>query len=149
VGAPAPRQAWRSTWNYRQDCVAATVRYVTRFDLVTVDTLDPNALAMFWSRALGLVEVEREDVDRWIVLGSPDGVRRLGLQRCERSGPVGRWHLDLACDPTEFETELARLVGLGARQLRAPRHEAYGSIANLSDPDGNPFDLCAYNSGQS
>ncbi len=53
-------------------------------------------------------------------------------------------HLDLACAPDEFDSELTRLVGLGARQLGAPRREPYGSIANLVDPDGNPFDLCSY-----
>ena len=53
-------------------------------------------------------------------------------------------HLDLACAPDEFDVELARLVDLGATQLGEPRREPYGSIANLADPDGNPFDLCAY-----
>ncbi len=33
---------------------------------------------------------------------------------------------------------------LGARLVAPPRREPYGSIANLCDPDGNPFDLCAY-----
>jgi predicted enzyme related to lactoylglutathione lyase len=53
-------------------------------------------------------------------------------------------HLDLACLTDDFDTERARLVGLGARLLAPPRIEPYGSIANLADPDGNPFDLCAY-----
>lgn len=40
--------------------------------------------------------------------------------------------------------ETERLAVLGATRLGPPRHEAYGSILNLADPDGNPFDLCAY-----
>jgi predicted enzyme related to lactoylglutathione lyase len=40
--------------------------------------------------------------------------------------------------------ELERLVGLGARLATPARREPYGSIANLVDPDGNPFDVCAY-----
>jgi predicted enzyme related to lactoylglutathione lyase len=112
------------------------------FDLVTIDSPRTEALAAFWSAVLDLREVEREDGDRWIVLADVDGVRRLGLQR----GPVrpGSLHLDLACSPDEFDDELNRILIIGAAQLSEPRREPYGSIANLADPDGNPFDLCAY-----
>jgi predicted enzyme related to lactoylglutathione lyase len=114
----------------------------TRFDLVTLDSPDPDATARFWSGAAALHEVEREDVDRWIVLADSSGVRRLGIQRgVVTSGSI---HLDLACAPTAFDDELTRLIGLGARLLADPRREPYGSIANLADPDGNAFDLCAY-----
>lgn len=113
-----------------------------RFDLVTLDVERPDAAAAFWSAALGLVETEREDLDRWIVLSSTDGVRRIGLQRgAHRPGSV---HLDLACDIDEFAAERERLLALGATETRPPRTEHYGSIANLADPEGNPFDLCAY-----
>lgn len=112
------------------------------FDLVTIDSPDTERLAAFWAAALHLHESEREDVDRWIVLSSADGVRRIGLQRgAHRPGGT---HLDLACDPAEFAAEHARLLALGATELVAPRHEPYGSIVNLADPDGNAFDLCAY-----
>jgi predicted enzyme related to lactoylglutathione lyase len=53
-------------------------------------------------------------------------------------------HLDLVCENADFDAELARVVRLGAVQLGPRRVEPYGSIANLADPDGNPFDLCAY-----
>ena len=89
-----------------------------------------------------MVETEREDGDRWIVLSTPDGVRRIGIQRGSTS--PGSAHLDLACAPDEFDGELDRLAAMGAKLLAAPRHEPYGSIANLADPDGNLFDLCAY-----
>ncbi len=113
-----------------------------RFDLVTIDTPDTDALARFYADALGLVEVEREDGDRWVVLAEADGTRRLGFQRgVHRSGGV---HLDLRCELNEFDTELQRLVRLGAVVLRGPRTEPYGRIANLVDPAGNAFDLVAY-----
>jgi predicted enzyme related to lactoylglutathione lyase len=115
---------------------------VTRFDLVTIDAPDTETAARFWSEAADLHEVEREDVDRWIVLADAGGQRRLGIQR--GVARPASMHLDLTCDVGEFEVELARIVELGARLLRPPRHEPYGSIANLCDPDGNPFDLCAY-----
>jgi predicted enzyme related to lactoylglutathione lyase len=113
-----------------------------RFDLITIDTPDTERLARFWRTALALIEVEREDVDRWIVLADADGTRRIGLQRGESRR--GGLHLDLACDAGSFGAEVERLVGLGATLLRPVRVEPYGSIANLADPDGNAFDLCAY-----
>lgn len=116
-----------------------------RFDLVTFDVAEPERMSTFWRSALGLVETEREDFDRWIVLSSPDGSRRIGLQRGRPTR--GSVHLDLACDPDEFDAELERLVALGARLVAPARREPYGSIANLADPEGNPFDLCAYTSG--
>ncbi len=113
-----------------------------RFDLVTLDAQRPDELAAFWRAALGLVEVEREDGDRWQVLASSDGVRRIGVQRGHHR--LGTVHLDLACSPDEFAAEVDRLLALGARRTRPDRVEPYGSIANLADPEGNLFDLCAY-----
>ena len=112
------------------------------FDLVTIDSPAPDRLAGFWCAALALHESEREDGDRWIVLSDAAGVRRIGVQRgAHRPGGT---HLDLACEVPEFDAELARLSALGATLHGAPRREPYGRIANLHDPDGNAFDLCAY-----
>ena len=113
-----------------------------RFDLVTIDSPDTDALAAFWSAALDLHEVEREDGNRWIVLADGAGTRRIGLQRGEsRRGSI---HLDVVCRVDDFEAELRRLVELGAVVRADPRHETYGTIVNLADPDGNAFDVCAY-----
>jgi predicted enzyme related to lactoylglutathione lyase len=113
-----------------------------RFDLVTIDVEHPDVAASFWTQALGLVEAEREDGDRWIALSTPDGNRRIGLQKgAHRPGGT---HLDLVCDLDEFDDEHRRLVTLGAVTLCPPRHEHYGAIVNLADPEGNVFDLCAY-----
>jgi predicted enzyme related to lactoylglutathione lyase len=113
-----------------------------RFDLVTLDVADPARMSAFWRAALDLIETEREDGDRWIVLSSRDRTRRIGLQRgTPLSGTI---HLDLACEPASFERETERLLALGATVVRQARHEPYGSIVNLADPEGNLFDLCAY-----
>ena len=118
------------------------IAVATRFDLVTLDSPSPNDAAAFWSAALALVESEREDGDRWIVLSDSAAVRRIGIQRgAVRPGTV---HLDLVCEPGEFPAECARLLRLGAQLASPVRVESYGSIANLTDPDGNLFDLCAY-----
>lgn len=112
------------------------------FDLVTLDTPSPRYSAAFWCRALALTVSLDEDDGRWVVLSDGDGARRVGLQRgVVRSGSV---HLDLTCPIDEFDHELARLQQLGARLVSPARTEPYGRIANLTDPDGIPFDLCAY-----
>lgn len=118
-----------------------------RFDLVTIDSPDTEMLAVFWSAALDLVEVEREDGGRWIVLAGRDGRRRIGLQRGTHA-MGGGVHLDLACSREEFDAEVERLLGLGASEIHSSRNELYGRIANLADPDGNLFDLCAYGETQ-
>ena len=111
------------------------------FDIVTIDTPDTVALSGFWCAALDLVELEREDGTRWIAIGHADGTRVLGFQTGAHR-PSGT-HVDLAGALDEFQTELDRLGSLGA-DAGEPRIEPYGSIVNLTDPDGNPFDLCAY-----
>jgi predicted enzyme related to lactoylglutathione lyase len=113
-----------------------------RFDLVTIDTPDPRRVAVFWCAALELSVVEDEDDGRWLVLADSAGARRIGLQRgVHRAGGV---HLDLVCEVDDFASERARLIELGAGEVSPSRNEPYGSIANLADPDGNLFDLCAY-----
>jgi hypothetical protein len=128
----------------------------TSLDVTTIDAVDSERLALFWAAALNLVECEREDDGRWIVLGiavGPELVRQLGVQRiaglrqspAHANGPgKSRLHLDLRCRPDMFADEVHRLCLLGATQLGPPRTESYGQIANLSDPEGNIFDLCAY-----
>lgn len=113
-----------------------------RFDLVTFDSPAPDRAAAFWCEVLELHEVEREDGDRWIVLADVDGTRRIGIQR--GSAVPGTVHLDLVCRADEFDREVRRLRQAGAALLQPVRTEPYGSIANLADPDGTAFDLCAY-----
>jgi predicted enzyme related to lactoylglutathione lyase len=115
----------------------------TSFDLVTIDTPRTDFLGVFYARVLGLQESEREDGDRWIVFSEPNGVRRLGFQRGEHK--PGCVHLDFSCEVEHFDAERVRILALGAVETRAPRNEPYGHIANFQDPDGNLFDLCAYN----
>ena len=112
------------------------------FDIVTFDVPSPDNAARFWCEALRLEVVEREDDGRWLCLASADGQRRIGLQR-GAARPSGA-HLDLRCAPHEFDEEVTRLQMLGATLVGPARHEAYGSIANLLDPDGYAFDLCSY-----
>jgi predicted enzyme related to lactoylglutathione lyase len=114
----------------------------TALDVVTLNTPDTLRLGEFWCGLLSLTVVENEDDGRWLVLATALGRRTLGLQYgATRAGSI---HLDLACAVDDFDTELERAQRLGAQLLHPVRREPYGLIANLADPDGNLFDLCAY-----
>ena len=100
----------------------------TAFDLVTIDAPRPDVLAAFWRTALGLVELEREDGDRWIVIGHASGDRVLGIQRgTARPGGV---HLDLACSPEEFDDELLKELEVSLEETtdRTPRRSSPPSL---------------------
>ena len=47
-------------------------------------------------------------------------------------------------DPTSSTSKWPGSSPSGASECHPTRIEPYGSIANLADPDGNLFDLCAY-----
>ncbi|MGE0309285.1 MAG: VOC family protein, partial [Acidimicrobiia bacterium] len=113
-----------------------------RLDFPTI-TGNTAMLSMFWTAALGLVTLEREDAGRWVLLGTAAGERVLGLQKGKHRDD-GSIHLDLTCPPMLFVAEIQRLVEIGADLIGEPRREPYGYIANLSDPEGNLFDVCSY-----
>ena len=123
--------------NRNGDCVTAS-----RFDIVTLNSPRTDALAKFWAELLGLQEIEREDGDRWILLGNTNGGRTIGFQRGEHV--AGSIHIDLSCSTSDFPDERERILRLGAVETRPMRSEPYGLIANFADPEGNLFDLCAY-----
>ena len=112
------------------------------FDIVTLNTPRTNELSKFWAELLGLQEIEREDGDRWILLGGTNGGRTIGFQRGEHM--AGSIHIDLSCSTHDFPNERERILRLGGIETRPMRSELYGLIANFADLDGNLFDLCAY-----
>ena len=114
----------------------------SRFDIVTLNSPRTNELAKFWAELLDLQEIEREDGDRWILLGNTNGGRTIGFQRGDHV--AGSIHIDLSCSADDFQNEHERILRLGAVETRPMRSEPYGLIANFADPDGNLFDLCAY-----
>jgi len=114
----------------------------SRFDIVTLNSARTNELSKFWAELLGLQEIEREDGDRWILLGDANGGRTIGFQRGEHV--AGSIHIDLSCSTDDFPNERERILRLGAVETRPMRSEPYGLIANFADVDGNLFDLCAY-----
>ncbi len=91
---------------------------------------------------LGLVS----DLRRAAKKEGPDAVKLMEVADELRAGG---WYVErndrTGCAYVSADPSLiARLIELGALPAATVRTEPYGRIANLADPDGNLFDLCAY-----
>ena len=124
---------------------------------ITFDCAEPASLARFWSavlgypppdidgthailRALGQAEAE---FGNWYRIEDPSGRGpRLAFQRVpEPKVSKNRLHLDVK--PLDesvgaLDTEVERLLGLGATHVRRVTDEA-GTFVILQDPEGNEF----------
>ena len=111
---------------------------VVRISAIAIDALDPRRVADFWLAALGWRQIEEWDAG--ISLGPEDG-----------SGPTmdvvlvpepktvkNRLHLDLRADGSDRDTEVERLVGLGARRVDVGQGPDVSWVV-LADPEGNEF----------
>ena len=109
---------------------------VLRLRNVTFMTTDPARLADFWAAALGLPQ--RNEGDDEVLLADADwGHPRYTFQRIDdvrdRPAPL---HLDLVAD--DRQAEVARLVGLGATEVRSVDDDPSGVVWTVvRDPDGN------------
>jgi Glyoxalase-like domain len=136
------------------------------FDIqVVVDCSAPHDLADWWAQALGWpVEPQDEEFIRRMVdtgaataedttthrgalvwkvgaaITSPDpGRPRVLFQLVPEPKAVkNRLHLDVRVGPERVEAEVARLIGLGARELWRGRQGPFAWVT-LADPEGNEF----------
>lgn len=112
----------------------------------------PRAVG-FWTSALDLVTSGEWESETWRTLHHADGSgRALGLMRSESPPPPRpRIHLDLFTETTaEQETEVERLVALGAERVDWDLYPPEPDFVVLADPDGNIFcvvDLSVARSG--
>ena len=132
---------------------------------VAMDAADPHALCDFWAQALHY-EVEPSDEDfirrmvaaghaqesdtlvvkgvlRWregAACADPDGTGpRMYFQAVpEAKAGKNRVHLDLRPGVEDRSAEVARLEGLGARQLWEGRQGPL-TWTTMADPEGNEF----------
>ena len=111
---------------------------------ITVDAIDPQALAKFWAEALGWsigrdvneneVWIERE-LDDPRQTGFPD---ILFLKNPDAKKVKNRLHLDLR--PADQAAEVARLETLGAKQIEIGQSaEPTCTWVVMADPEGNEF----------
>lgn len=105
-------------------------------EMITVDCVDPDTLAQWWAQAVGgtvsaLMPGEFMVVEKssWL---------KLGFQRVDDPTPgKNRVHLDFTA--ADQEAEVARLAGLGAREIERHSFGDEFSWVVLADPAGNAF----------
>jgi Glyoxalase-like domain len=124
---------------------------------ITFDCAEPLTLARFWAAVLGYPapDVEgthavlralgqsEDELGNWYRIEDSSGAGpNLAFQRVPEAKVVkNRVHLDvkpLDSAPDALETELARVVALGAKELRRVTDES-GAFVVLADPEANEF----------
>jgi len=108
---------------------------------LVLDCADPEALAVFWSSALGLEGLG--SAGTYVLLVSPTGaLPKLLLQRVEEPKTVkNRMHLDI--ETPKVDDEVVRLEGLGARRIETEARIEDGTRwVIMADPEDNEFCVC-------
>jgi hypothetical protein len=113
---------------------------MTKLAMLTLDCAEVTPVTDFWKAALGYEQLAG-DGENYAMLGNGSGPA-IGFGKVEGYQPPGwpnehgskQFHLDLAADDVEVETE--RLVGLGATLAEPQPGETWRV---LLDPAGHPF----------
>ena len=117
-----------------------------RLTEIIFDAADPAALAEFWSAVMGYVVT---DVDEGgdVVEIRPEGTEAksslvpslLFVKVPEPKTGKNRLHLDINTTDADQETELQRLLALGAKPVDIGQGDVHWHV--LADPEGNEFCL--------
>ncbi len=94
---------------------------------------DLGQAAAFWSQAIGLavLDPDEDGLDRYALLDKLRGDLHVEVQKVEHASRV---HLDIETD--DIEAEVARLTGLGAREVSRPHG---GRWVVMQAPTGHRF----------
>ncbi|MEV8596361.1 VOC family protein [Streptomyces sp. NPDC052012] len=114
-----------------------TIRHIT-FDC----TGDPYELALFWSALLGRqVSDDDKPGDPEALIEDPSGTGPglLFVRVPEPKAVKNRLHFDLRPTGRTRAEEVARAIGLGARQLADHTRPDGKGWVTMADPEGNEF----------
>ena len=109
---------------------------------VTIDCLDPQRVARFWSALLGREPGPSED--GWVYLGERgDPQPRLVFQPVSeaQTGKV-RIHLDICVD--DIEEAMTTVIDLGGRFTGERHDHDDGVVVVMADPENHEFCLVQY-----
>jgi predicted enzyme related to lactoylglutathione lyase len=104
---------------------------------VTIDSLDPYALATFWSRVLDLPLAEDDLPGDPMALIEQAGLLFVAVP--EAKSGKNRVHLDLQPTDRLRDEEVERVVALGATLTDDRRNPDGSGWVVLTDPEGNEF----------
>jgi predicted enzyme related to lactoylglutathione lyase len=109
---------------------------VSRLWTVVVDAHDPPALARFWASVLDW-SIFYESADEVVISKDDKTFPGLVFVPVEEAKTVkNRLHIDLN-PPEDRDSEIERLIGLGAREVDIGQGEVGWTV--LADPEGNEF----------
>jgi predicted enzyme related to lactoylglutathione lyase len=109
-----------------------------RLHHIVIDAHDLSSLAQFWAQALGWTVLSTRE--REVVIG-PHADAPVGLcfmPAGARKTVKNRVHLDLTTTADDRDSEIGRLIGLGARRVDVGQTDQ-DSWDVLADPEGNEF----------
>jgi hypothetical protein len=114
-----------------------------RIQCLTIDCLDPRAVAGFWEAALSWRRTH--DTAEQVVVEPPAGSAEDGVapdllfvRVPDPKAGKNRLHLDLR--PADQEAEVRRLIALGARRVSVGQGSDVSWVV-MADPEGNEFDV--------
>ncbi len=110
------------------------------FDEICIDAHDATGLGAWWSEVLGWKHDIDDDGD--VVLHPPPGTgpKWIFIAVPGEKSVKNRIHLDFK--PDDQQAEVARLVGLGAKQVDIGQSGDESWVV-LADPEGNEFCILA------
>jgi predicted enzyme related to lactoylglutathione lyase len=106
---------------------------------VTIDCHNPDALATFWGRLLGLRRTTELDGEGWACLGTRDGLApRLTFQKVDEPKLAKvRLHLDI--EVTDVDAARCEIEGLGGGWVGIRHNYDEGIVMTMHDPEGHEF----------
>jgi catechol-2,3-dioxygenase len=115
-----------------------------RLSEIVVDSRDPEGLAAWWAEVLGYRVLGRDD-DGAVEIGPEAGFGGAAptlvfAPVADPSPQKSRLHLDVNATDRDQDTELQRLLDLGATRAEVGQ-TGEESWYVLADPEGNPFCL--------
>ncbi len=110
-----------------------------RLNAIGFDADDPATLGRWWAEALGWHSATVEDGDVLLTPPPGQGAPILFMSVPEAKTVKNRLHLDFT--PDDQQSEVDRLIGLGARHVDIGQGEQTWVV--LADPEGNEFCVLA------
>ena len=110
---------------------------------ITIDCADPYRLSLFWSAVTGYMEQpndpNRPDHDEALILATDGSAGLLFARVPEPKAVKNRVHLDVQPLDATRDTEIDRILALGASLVGDFRRPDGTGWATLTDPEGNEF----------
>lgn len=111
-----------------------------RISEICINCADPDAMAEFWSAAIGYPVIERDEVGV-AIMGASNAPSILFVRTDDVGGPPkagpNRLHLDLSPTDLDQDAEVSRLEALGATRIDIG--QGTPSWVVMADPEGNEF----------